>query len=130
MSEKDIKIDVYVRSRGSLGKINESNREMIIHSYCAPESYSNAIQSLGKNIVNGILSSEEQLLLSNLTRAIKSTNEKNSTVTLNDTSKLLTRVKAWFTYRTTVTPLIIIGNSTFKGAPSVEELIEAINNQS
>ena len=89
------------------------------------------MRSLGKGAmkgtIKGVLSANEQLVMSRLITAIESFETHNINVTIRDNRSLFTRLKAWFKYRTTNTPFVVIGEQRILGTPSVEELTRVIN---
>ncbi|MFX0182143.1 MAG: hypothetical protein ACFE95_03580 [Candidatus Hodarchaeota archaeon] len=126
-----MEIELFVWSKGDIGAISSADREMIIHPYCAPEQYSHTMKSLGKGVmkgpIKGILSADEQLVISRLVTAIESVESNSINIVLRDNRYLFTRLRTWYKHRTTNTPLVVIGNQCIQGTPSVEELTKAIN---
>lgn len=96
---------------------------MILHPYCAPDNYSNTMRSIGngliKGTINGILSAEEQLVMSRLITTVDSYSEHNLNITIIDNRSLFTRLKTWYKHRTTDTPFVVIGNQCIKGTLSI-----------
>ncbi|MFX0066336.1 MAG: hypothetical protein ACFFC7_29585 [Candidatus Hermodarchaeota archaeon] len=122
-----MEIELYVRSR-DIGAFSASQKEMVMHSYCAPQAYSNAINTLGKGSVSGILSREEQEALSLLSTVADSMDGFDFNIVIKDIRSLFARLKTWFKHRTITTPLVVIGDKCFKGTLSKNELILTIKN--
>ncbi|MFX0124888.1 MAG: hypothetical protein ACFFAE_14755 [Candidatus Hodarchaeota archaeon] len=126
-----MEIELFVWSKGDIGAISPADREMIMHSYCAPEQYSHSMKSLGKGAlkgtIKGVLTADEQLVISRLITAIESVDTHNINVIIRDNRYLFTRLKTWYKHRTTSTPLVVIGNQCIQGTPSVKELTRAIS---
>jgi hypothetical protein len=120
-----MEIVLYVKSR-KIGAITASQKEMITHSHCAPQGYSDAVSTLGKGSVSGILSRVEQDTISLLSEVGNSMDGLDLNIVIKDIRSLSARLKTWFKYRTMTTPLIVIGDQCFTGTISKNKLILAI----
>ncbi|MHA2292328.1 MAG: hypothetical protein ACXACK_09225 [Candidatus Hodarchaeales archaeon] len=121
-------IEVFVHSKGSLGTITEAQKDIIVQaSHCVCIDFNRVIQTVGDRI-DGILSSEEKLVLSRVESALKLSNIIDSTIIVKDIRKIKSRFELWFKHRKKSTPLVIMGDQFFEGTPSIEQLKRAINN--